>query len=78
MGFLLVFLSLNSGTDAFNKCFYYVKEWMATNRLKINSDKTLWLKKHRDRLKACFAIDILGSLVCPTESVKDLVVWFRL
>ena len=30
----------------------------------------------RDKLTACFPINILGSSLCPVDSVKNLGVWF--
>ena len=33
-------------------------------------------KKQRERLNACFTIDILGNPLHPTESVRNLGVWF--
>ena len=33
-------------------------------------------KKQRERLNACFPIDILGNPLHPTESVRNLGVWF--
>ena len=45
----------------------------------LNPDKTEFIifssKRQRDKLKACFAIDILGSPLCPVNSVKNLGVW---
>ena len=50
------------------------------SKLKLNSDKTEFIlfgsKKQRERLSACFPIDILGSPLHPTESVRNLGVWF--
>ena len=47
---------------------------------KLNPDKTEFiifgLKRQRDRLKACFPIDILGSPLCSVDSVKNLGVFF--
>ena len=49
---------------------------MSTSKLKLNPDKTetiiFGLKRQRHKLKACFPIDILGSPLCPVESVKNL------
>ena len=43
-------------------------------------DKTEFIlfgsKKQRKRLNACFPIDILGNALHPTESVRNLGVWF--
>ena len=53
---------------------------MSTSKLKLNPDKTELIifvsKRHRDKLKASFPIDILGSPLCPVDSVKNLGVWF--
>ena len=53
---------------------------MSTCKLKLNPDKTEFiifgLKRQRDKLKACFPIDILGNSLCPADSVKKLGVWF--
>ena len=38
---------------------------------------TFGSKRQRDKLKACFPIDILGNPLCPVESVKKLGVWFH-
>ena len=63
-----------------NRCLDYVKEWMSTGKLKLNPDITEFiifgLKRQRNKLKACFPIDILGSPLCPVDSVKNLGVWF--
>ena len=52
----------------------------STSKLKLNPDKTEFIicvsKTQRDKLKACFPIDILGSPRCPVNSVKNLGVWF--
>ena len=82
---LYVHLSQKNTSAAFeqlNRCLNDVKEWMLTSKLKLNPDKTEFivfgLKRQRDKLKACFPIDILGSLFCPVDSVKNLgVVRFR-
>ena len=54
---------------------------MSTSKLKLNSDKTEFIifgsEKQRNKLKACFPIDILGSPLCPIDSVKNLGVWFN-
>ena len=53
---------------------------MSTGKLKLNPDKTEFIifgsKRQRDKLKACFRIDILGSPLCPVDSVKNFGVWF--
>ena len=66
--------------DKLNRCLQDVKEWMLTSKLKLNPDKTEFIlfgsKKQRERLNACFPIDILGNPLHPTESVRNLGVWF--
>ena len=47
---------------------------MSTSKLKLNPDKAeciiFGLKRQRDKLKACFPIDILGNSLCPVDSAK--------
>ena len=78
-----VHLSQKKASAAFeqlNRCLNYVKEWMSTSKLKLNPDKTEFiifvLKRQRDKLKACFPIDIFGSPLCPVDSVRNLGVYF--
>ena len=63
-----------------NRCLNDVKEWMSTSKLKLNPDKTEFiifgLKRQRDKLKACFPIDILGSPFSPVDLVRNLGMWF--
>ena len=53
---------------------------MSASKLKLNPDKTEFIlfgsKKQRERLNVCFPIDILGNPLHPTESVRNLDVWF--
>ena len=64
-----------------NRCLDYINEWMSTSKLKLSPDKTEFIifgsKRQRDKLKACFPVDILDSLLCPVESFKNLSVWFN-
>ena len=76
-------LSKKNASTAFeklNRCLDDVKEWMSTSKLKLNPEKTKFIifgsKGQRDKLNACFSIDILGSPLCPVDSVKTLGVWF--
>ena len=78
-----VHLSQKNASAAFeqlNRFLNDVKEWMSTSKLKLNPDKTEFIifgsKKQRDKLKACFPIDILGRPLCPVDSVINLGVWF--
>ena len=79
---LYVHLSQRNASAAFdklNRCLQDVKEWMSASKLKLNPDKTEFIlfgsKKQRERLNACFPIEILGNLLHPTESVRNLGVW---
>ena len=53
---------------------------MSTSKLTLNSNKTEFIifgsKRQRDKLKACFPINVFGSPLCPVDSVKNLGVWF--
>ena len=64
--------------DKLNRCLQDVKEWISASKL--NPDKTEFTlfgsKKQRERLNACFPIYILGNPLHPTESVRNLGVWF--
>ena len=66
--------------EQLNMCLDDVKEWMSTNKLKLNQDKTEFIvfgsKRQRDKLKAYFPTTTLGSPLCLDESVKNLAVWF--
>ena len=60
---------------------YNAKDCMGTSKLRLNLEKTEFIlfgsKRQRDRLKARFLVDILGSPLCPAESVKNLGMWFN-
>ena len=73
-------MNVSAAFDKLNRCLHDVKEWMSAGKLKLNPEKTEFIlfgsKKQRERLKACFPIDILGNPLHPTESVRNLGVWF--
>ena len=73
-------MNASAAFDKLNRCLQAVKEWMSASKLKVNPDKTEFIllssKKLRERLNACFPIDILGNPLHPTESVRNLGVWF--
>ena len=72
-----VHLSQKNASPAFeqlNRCLDDVKEWMST-KFKLNPI-IFGSKRQRDKLKACFPIDILGSPLCPVDLVKNLSLWF--
>ena len=63
-----MYLSHKNASAAFenlNRCLDDVKECISTSKLKMNHYKTeliiFGLKRQRDKLNACFPIDILGS-----------------
>ena len=53
---------------------------MSASKLKLDPDKTEFIlfgsKKQREGLNVCFPIDILSNPLHPTESVRNLGVWF--
>ena len=73
-------MNVSAAFDKLNRCLQDIKEWMSASKLKLNPDKTQFIlfgsKKQRERLNACFPIDILGNPPHPTESVRNLGVWF--
>ena len=73
-------MNASAALDKLNRCLQDVKEWMSASKLKLSPDKTEFIlfgsKKQRERLKACFPIDILSNNLHPTVSVRNLGVWF--
>ena len=73
-------INASAAFDKLNRCLQDVKEWMSASKLKLNTDRAEFIlfgsKKHRERLNVCFPIDILGNPLHPTESVRNLGVWF--
>ena len=73
-------MNASAAFDKLNRCLQDVKEWMSASKLKLNPDKTEFIlfgsKKQRETLNVCFPIDILGNPLHPTESVRNLGVWF--
>ena len=69
-------MNASVAVDKLNRCLQDVKEWMSASKLKLDPDKTEFIlfdsKKQRERLNACFPIDILGNPLHPTESVRNL------
>ena len=59
-------MNASAAFDKLNRCLQDIKEWMSASKLK--PDKT--------ELNACCPIDILGNPLHPTESVRNLGVWF--
>ena len=73
-------MNASAAFDKLNRCLQDVKEWMSASKLKLNPNKTEFIifgsKNQRERLNACFPIDILGNPLHLTESVRNLDVWF--
>ena len=65
----LSYMNASAAFDKLNRCLQDVKEWMSASKLKLNPDKTELIlcisKKQRERLNACFPIDILGNPFTP-------------
>ena len=61
--------------EQLNRCLDDVKEWVSASKLKLNPNKTEFIvfgsKRQRDMLKAYFPVTILGSSLCPAESIKN-------
>ena len=62
------------------KCLTDVQGWMATNKLKLNPDKTefilLGTRSQRDKLADFFPVNILGNNISPSAKVRNLGVIF--
>ena len=74
---LYVRLSNKEATSAFanlNACLKDIQDWMLSCKLKLNPDKTEFIvfgsKLQREKLKACFPVNILGNLLYPTDCQK--------
>ena len=50
------------------------------SKLKLNPEKTEFIvfgsKAQRQKISSYFPVSILGSLLCPVDSVRNLGVWF--
>ena len=55
-------------------------EWMSLSKLKLNPEKTEFIvfgsKAQRQKISSHFPVSILGSLLHPLDSVRNLGVWF--
>ena len=77
-----VYLSHMNASDDFeklNRCLQDVKECMSAGKLKLNLDKTEFILfgSNREReVKSMFPNQHLGQPLHPTESVRNLGVWF--
>ncbi len=62
------------------ECLREVQAWMASNKLKLNPDKTEFIvfgsPDQRSKLAGLFPIDILGNSISPSDNVRNLGVLF--
>ena len=80
---LYIHLSHKNGSSALaklNACLHDVQEWMSLSKLKFNPEKTEFIvfgsKAQRLKISSHFPVSILGSLLHPVDSVRNLGVWF--
>ena len=80
---LYIHLSHKNASSALaklNACLYDVQEWMSLSKLKLNPEKTEFIvfgsKAQRQKISSHFPVSILGSLLHPVDSVRNLGVWF--
>ena len=63
-----------------NACLHDVQELMSLSKLKLNPEKTEFIvfgsKAQRQKISSHFPVSILGSLLHPVDSVRNLGVWF--
>ena len=80
---LYIHLSHKNDCAAFaklNACLHDVQRWMSRSKLKFNPEKTEFIvfgsKAQRRKISSHFPVSILGSLLHPVDSVRNLGVWF--
>ena len=70
----------HSALAKLNACLHDVQEWMSLSKLKLNPEKTEFIvfgsKAQRQKISSHFPVSILGSLLHPVDSVRNLGVWF--
>ena len=63
-----------------NACLLDVQRWMSLSKLKLNPEKTEFIvfgsKAHSQKISSYFPVGILGSLLHPVDSVRNLGMWF--
>ena len=63
-----------------NACLHDIQGWMSLSKLKLNPEKTEFIvfgsKTQRQKISSNFPVSILGSLLHPVDSVRNLGVWF--
>ena len=80
---LYIHLSHKNASSALaklNACLHDVQEWMSLSKLKLNPEKTEFIvfgsKAQRQKISSHFPVSILGSLLHPVDSVRNLGVLF--
>ena len=79
---LYIHLSHKNASSALaklNACLHDVQEWMSLSKLKLNPEKTEFIvfgSKAQRQISSHFPVSILGSLLHPVDSVRNLGVWF--
>ena len=65
-----------SSITELTNCLAVVQAWMGNNKLKLNPDKTEFIvigdDQIRNSLKSSFPVSLLGNIMEPAESVKNL------
>ena len=68
--------NFNSSITELTNCLEAVQAWMGNNKLKLNPDKTEFIvirdDQIRNSLKSSFSVNLLGNIMEPAESVKNL------
>jgi hypothetical protein len=68
--------NFNLAIKSFQNCLESIKDWMFTNKLKLNPDKTEFLlignKCHRYKFSDKFPINILGNKINPAPNARNL------
>ena len=80
---LHIYLSNKNASAALaklNACLHNVQRWMSLSKLKLNPEKPEFIvfgsKAQRQKISSHFPVSILGSLLHPVDSVRNLGVWF--
>ena len=78
-----IHLSHKNASAAFaklNACLHDVQRWKSLIKLKLNPEKAEFIvsgsKAQRWKISSHFPVSILGSLLHPVDSVRNLGVWF--
>ena len=80
---LYIHLSHKNASSALaklNACLHDVQEWMSLSKLKLNPEKTEFIvfgsKAQCQKISSHSPVSILGSLLHPVDSVRNLGMWF--